>query len=132
MLVDRSLCIKTTQREIVRRNFRLKAEAGEAPISGTFFGAVDLHTRCVADRGPEVGLPGGKPRTGPDRPGERKIAGNSQRIDMVSTVRAFPANAELRDPLGADLHHDVASLDEPLRGCLQIRIDRHRLRFEPV
>ena len=51
---------------------------------------------------------------------------------MFVTVCDFPADTDMRNPLRADLHHDIAGLDEPFGSRLQIRIGRHRLLFEPV
>jgi hypothetical protein len=48
------------------------------------------------------------------------------------TVCRFSPETDLRNPLGADLHHHIAGLDEPLSGGLQIRIGGHGLVYKPV
>ena len=86
LLIDRILRVEAAQREIVRRDFRLQAEAREPIVGGALFGAVDLNARRIAERRPEIGLPGREPPCDNARLLERNVGGQKQMIRRTALL----------------------------------------------
>src|SRR5581483_7483229 len=84
LAVDRDLSVVAAQRVVVRRELRLEAEASETPVRRPLLGAVDLDAGRVADRRPEVRLPGRDRTTGSAWPGDRCVGVPPRDIHLIA------------------------------------------------
>ena len=115
--------------KIVRPDFRLEAQTREPIVGGAFFGAVGFNAGGIAQRRPEIGLPGGEPA---------KVHGRGLLRNITWTRTAYCSSARLSEAPESKAEREEGTATGPsssYRGpgrnrsaaACKIRIRRHGL-----